>query len=1274
MKKYIIIIFLIYLNTYHIFGQSQQIKFERVSVNQGLSQSTVNCLIQDSYGFLWIGTIDGLNKYDGYKFKVYKPDPDDSTSLSNNHIYSIIEDKNNNLWIGTRNGLNVFNREKENFIRYINDPADSTTISHNNVNKVYFDKKGTTWIATNKGLNKFLPDKKQFITFDNNPKDSSTLSHNIVYCMFEDRSGNFWVGTHKGLDLMDRSNGKFRTFYSVPNNPNSLTNNTIKILYEDEFETLWVGTDGGLNKMDRFREKFTYYVSNMDDPFSLKSGGIFDVYQDSKSVIWVATWQGGLSRYDRKNDRFTSYFNSPNDEFSLSYNSVSSICEDKAGILWVGTWGGGLNKYDEQKAKFKCFQNLSNNPNGLSNNYVCALFEDHIGEVWIGTWGGGLNRYNPKTQIYKRYIKNEDPNSLNDENVYAVLEHDDGTLWFGTRRGINIYNPKKDNFSFLSPGPESGKLNNGVVRTMLKTSNGSVWVGTDGGLHYYRADSAKFEVFTSNLQDSTTISNDRIRKIIEAPNGILWVGTAIGLNRFDIKTKKFKRYLVNPKNRNSLSNDYIWSIALDADGNIWIGTNGGGLDKLDPKTNSFTHYREKDGLPNDGIWGVLIDNKGYIWLSTNKGISKFDPKKTIFDVYTANDGLQSNEFNGGAYFKSKDGKMFFGGIKGFNMFYPDSIMKNNYISPVLISDFQILNQTVKPGSSSALQKSIILTDHVTLTHNDYIFSFEFTSLHFSTPESNKFAYKLEGFDKDWVNTDSKRRFAYYTNLDPGDYVFKVKGTNNDGVWNPKETVIKITILPPFYETWWFRIFLFIIILSCILGFYRYRITNINRQKEELEKQVIERTREIVHKNEVLEIQKQEIVSQTEQLAISNRELERLSIVARETDNAIIIMDENGKPEWVNESYSKLFEFDLEQIATIIGPNTNPEVRQYIDLCINTKHTINYECKSQTKDKQQRWVQVTLTPILDEKGSIRKLIAIDSDITKIKEAEEEIQQQAEELILQAETLQKTNEALQHEKEYTMGGIRYGLTIQEAILPKKSYIDVFFESFIIYRPKDIVSGDFYWFANIPSPGALPDRIFVAVVDCTGHGVPGAFMSMIGNRLLNEIVIEKRIDDPKEILTYLDMGIVKALKQNQSENDDGMDICFCLIETFLDERKKVTFAGAKRPLFYYQKGTSIINILNADRRSIGGAKLKRESIPFSNKVITLHPEDLIYLATDGMIDQNGADRKRFGTTRFIEALFHNVHHSMSEQKKLLEMALDLYQQNQLQRDDITVLGLKV
>lgn len=432
-------------------------------------------------------------------------------------------------------------------------------------------------------------------------------------------------------------------------------------------------------------------------------------------------------------------------------------------------------------------------------------------------------------------------------------------------------------------------------------------------------------------------------------------------------------------------------------------------------------------------------------------------------------------------------------------------------------------------------------------------------------------------------------------------------------------------------------------------------------------------------NKQLEEKNQAIIEQKEEIEAQSKELEKLSIVASETDNAVLIMDKHGNYEWVNESYTRMFGFTIDQLldeknTNIDGPGTPLEVSETIQKCFRDKVTVTYQFGTKTRDGQNLWIQATLTPIIDEFGEIRKVIAIDSDVTKIKEAEFEIQQQAEELSAQAEELQRTNLALEKEREHTMGSIRYGLTIQQAILPLKRDMDKFFDSFVIYKPKDVVSGDFYWYTSAKGDEIIKERFFIAAVDCTGHGVPGAFMSLIGNRLLNEIVNEKHIYSPSVILNKLNEGVIKALRQDATDSNDGMDVCLCCIEKTYDNVYRLNYGGAKRPLYYFPKGTDEIMILDGTRKSIGGAKATRNSSEFTDQFLMLRSGDTLYLTTDGLIDQNSPDRKRFSSQRFFKVLERVVNLPLVEQKEIIEYEFDTYRQSQPQRDDVTVVGVKL
>ena len=851
------------LNTH---AQMNDITFQRISLEQGLSQSIVTSIVQDSRGFMWFGTEDGLNIYDGFGFEVIRNDPNDPNSLSYNQITTIYEDRSGEFWIGTFNGgLNRYNIKTEQFTRYQNDPNNPNSLSHNIVRAIYKDSDGILWIGTDSGLNRFIPNSKEngngesgptFVHCQNDPDNPNSLSHNTVRTIYEDRSGTLWIGTNGGLNQLVKNSSKssqkdcvpfFVHYKNDPNNPNSLSQDTIRTIYEDRSGTLWIGTEGGLNKLIRKSYKngqkesvptFIRYQNDPNNPNSLSNDEIYSIYEDRSGVLWIGTNGGGLDRFDREIEKFTHYQNDPRNPNSLSYNEIRSIFEDRSGNLWIGTYGGGINKVDRGKKQFLHYKPDHDNPNSLNEEIIWGIYEDRSGILWIGTHGGGLNKFDRKNNLYTHYLSDpNDPNSLSNNTVRLVIEDTSGILWIGTNGGgINRFDRESEKFTAYQHDPDNpSSLSHNEIRALYQDRSGTLWIGTRGGglnkLIPGRHEGAPptFIHYRYDPDDPNSLSNDFIRTIHEDSLGILWIGTlGGGLNRFDRKSEIFTHYRTNPNDSNSLSNDYIFSIHEDHEGILWLGTFGGGLNKFYSSDGTFKYYTEKDGLPNDVIYGILEDDQHNLWLSTNNGLSKFNPKMETFRNYNMGDGLQSNEFNGGSYFKSgRSGEMFFGGINGFNAFYPENIKDNPYIPPIVITSFRKLNEEVK------FNKPISEIKELKLSYRDYVFSFEFAALDYTAPEKNRYAYKMEGLDKEWIYTDSEKRFANYTTLSPGKYTFKVKGSNNDGIWNEKGTSIIIKITPPLWKTLWFRTLFILFVSGFLFILYKRRFKNI-RLKTELQ--------------------------------------------------------------------------------------------------------------------------------------------------------------------------------------------------------------------------------------------------------------------------------------------------------------------------------------------------------------------------------------------------------------------------------------------------------
>lgn len=823
-----------------LYSQERQIKFENIGIEHGLSQSSIFTVLQDSKGFMWFGTESGVNRYDGYDFIVYSSDAKNPKSLSNNWVYSVYEDHLGNIWIGTDGGLNRFNREKEIFTRYLHDPEKPNSLSNNKVFTIFEDKSGSLWIGTDNGLNKFDRKDESFKRYQFDPENPQSLSDNHIHAILEDASGTLWIGTDNGLNRFNRKEEAWFRFQSDPKDRNSLSHNSINSICEDSLGILWVGTDRGLNRFDSTIGKFMQYQHIDNDSKSLSDDWIHVVYQDRLGILWIGTNEGGLNRFEREKGEFTCYKADPNDPDSLSSNRIYSICEDRSGVIWVGTYGGAVCKFNRELKRFKHFTHDPENPNSLSHIFVRSFYEDQSGTLWVGTDGGGLNKYDQGKDQFIHYRYNpRDPVSLSNDRVFSIVKDSSGVFWIGTYGGgLNRFDPNSGKFtSYRHSSTDPNSLSDDRIRVIHEGQPGVLWIGTDGGgLNKFETGKGIFTRYRHDPSDPNSLSNDRTWSILKSDSGSLWIATfGGGLNKFDPEKGQFFHYCFDPDDPNSLSNDYITTLCKDKSGILWIGSNGEGLIRFDSQRETFSNYTESEGLVGGAIYGILEDDEGNLWISTNNGLSKFNPQTETFRNYDVSDGLQSNEFNGGSRYKSPKGELFFGGINGFNRFYPETIKDNPYIPSVVITNFRIFNKVVpiqeEKDGKSPLTKSITETDEIELSYRDNMLSFEFAALHYVFPDKNEYACRMEGLDKDWIYTSAAQRFATYTNLDPGEYTFRVKASNNDGLWNEEGTSLNIKIIPAFWQTWWFKLLVAAGIISIIFGLYRIQIRNISAEKE-----------------------------------------------------------------------------------------------------------------------------------------------------------------------------------------------------------------------------------------------------------------------------------------------------------------------------------------------------------------------------------------------------------------------------------------------------------
>lgn len=817
------------------------LRFDNLSLAQGLSQSVVITSLQDRNGFMWFGTQDGLNRFDGYEFVVYKHDPADPASLSNNFIQALVETDDGALWVGTfGGGLDRLDPLTGQFTHFRHNPTDPTTIGSNMVQSIARAADGTLWLGSNGGgLSQFNPADGRAKVYRANQDLPHTLSSDVVLDVLVDNEGQVWAGTlDSGISRLNPRTGEFTNLRHSDENADSLSNDNIQALFLDSRGQVWVGTaTGGLERFDAQTGGFVHYIPVQDDPGSLPDVNVQAVFEDDQGILWVGTASSGLCRLDAASADFTCYRNQPGVPASLSNNNVVSIYQDRGGVYWVGTFGGGVNRFDPRKNKFELIQHQPGHNNTLVDNSIWSVWVDRHAEVWVGT-NGGLSRIDRAHGSVQNYVhQDNDPNSLGDNIVWSIVESRSGSLWFGTNAGLSRYRPELDAFENI-PGA--------TVFSIVEDRDGTLWYGgaNTGVVHMNPADRST-QAYRTIPGNPNSLPDNGVLALYIDRSGELWVGMFTGgLCRFNRSTGVCDAiYQNNPEDPSSLGNNTVLDILEDGQNRFWVGTASGGLNLLDRSSGRFTQFRQKDGLANDTIYGVLEDRAGKLWLSTNNGVSQFDPLTKVVRNYGPQDGLQSNEFNQGAHFRSANGEMFFGGINGLNAFLPDYVQDIPYQPPIVITRFYLYSKPVGVGGNSPLKKVIWKTDTITLNYTDDFFAFEFAALHYSSPEKIQYAYRMEGLEKDWV-TVGARHYASYTNVPPGEYTFHVIGANSDGIWNRSGVAIRIIVTPPFWQTWWFRLAASLLVVALVIGVFEARLSIVRAQKHSLEKQVTERTHEL----------------------------------------------------------------------------------------------------------------------------------------------------------------------------------------------------------------------------------------------------------------------------------------------------------------------------------------------------------------------------------------------------------------------------------------------
>jgi PAS domain S-box-containing protein len=908
------------------------VRFTRLSTTDGLSQRRVAQIVQDNQGFMWFGTQYGLNRYDGHNFKVFVPNPGNPNSLSGVFISSLFKDRDGTLWVGCDRFLNKFDPATETFARY---PIPYAI-------HISQDTAGTLWLATDSGLYSLNPATGGIRQYSHDPHDLSSLSSNTVKSSGEDKEGRFWVASSEGLDEFDRQAGKVLLHVPVHEPSREMS------FYEDRFGVFWIfhASGNGLEVFDWKTNTLTHYSFREREPASAALSGVMAMLEDQNGSLWVATQGSGLLKFDRNQRRFIRYRNDPADPESLAQNRVISLFADREGSIWAGLDGTGPTRFATKPPLFEKTPHDFGFPNDKNEGYVQAIYEDPQGILWMGT-SEGLNRIERKAG---RYTSQRIPGHGDVINAITIRGDRSGILWMGTYdQGLLRFDGRTGQFKTYRHSPANPySLSNDTVTRLVVDHNGTLWAATWDGLNRFDASSGRFKSYSLNPQGK----NPLYLELAEDSEGKLWLGAhSSGLHRFDPATGQFTIYEHNINRQGTLSDNRVNSVFFDHTGGMWVGTQNG-LDKFDPQTATFTIYGERDGMAGTVVSCILEDGRGRLWMSTNQGLSSFDPLTKRFNNYTSADGLPGADLTGwGTCFKGADGKMLFGGFSGATAFYPDKVTDSQYVPPVVLTDFRLSGAPVEVGAGSPLEKSITYANTLTLSHLQNMFSLEFSALSYSNPATNRYRYKLEGLDSKWHEVGSEQRLVNYTTLPARTYVFRVQGATSQGPWSDPGLELAIKILPPWWNTWWFRVVCVIVSVTLLGAFYRWRIRQLRREEKHL----------------------RDVVETIPAMAFSARS--------------------DGSTEFVNRpwlDYTGLSEkanLDSGWQLTIHPDDLDEHLSKW-QASLATGAPFENEARHRDANGTYRWFLVRAVPLRDEHGHILKWYGTLTDIEDRKRSEQE----------------------------------------------------------------------------------------------------------------------------------------------------------------------------------------------------------------------------------------------------------------------------------------------
>jgi len=959
-------------------AKAQLMTFKHYGVEDGVSQSEIKSIFQDSEGYLWFATQNGLNKFDGYSFENFFYDQTDSTSLSNNWVFDITEDSKGNIWLGTKEGLN----------RYDKTTGEFTLVPHKLNDSIVPDKFVYGTVADNQFVYISFPpvlSRYNYLTdslesFTNNLQYDGAL-HDIGFPLLRSRSGMIWIGSSDGLSVFDPEKKSFINYRHDESQSNSISNNHITALYEDRLGHILIGTEDGLNFYNQKTKQFKRFDN--EEGQSLSTNYIRSILQDSNGVYWIGTEEGGLNSmvwsWERGHFEMSQYRSGPNNINYIGHDIVYSLFEDKSQNLWIGTIAG-IDRADLKKKKFRNYKK-TDDPNSMNllDNIIGSIYIDKDKRLWVGNWAKGLNIYNPESKEMLHYSSEfEGDRNISNNHIHVLFEDSESRIWMGTRNGVSLFDPERQRFipfnTYFGLDTTDFFVNNRVY-CITENSNGKIWIGTGNGIITFDPKTKERSFYRSGAEEPYTISSNLVYSIFEDSEGLVWIATLDGMDCYKPCENKMLHFSHQNGQTNTLCDNFTISLCEDQQGDIWIGTSTG-VNRFHKKDSLFTYYSMKDGLPSNIVYDIIEDKNRNLWLSTGSGLAMFDMNTKEIKSYSINEGLQGGEFNLKAVYQDEKGNVFFGGMDGLIAFHPDSLQDNTFIPPVVITSFDKERGAQK-------KKLNVYTDRLELSYKDYSFTIAYAALDYTKPFKNRYAYKMEGLSDEWIEVGN-RHFVHFTNLPSGQYTFLVKGTNNDGIWNEVPTKIEIRISPPWWRSAYAYVAYILLGFLLIFGTFRWRVRNLKREKRVLEEGIRERTAEIA-------LQKERVEESEEKLKSTISSLNDL----------VFVLDRDGvfqefynpgnqdplyeNPDFFLHKHYKQVGFPLlvvEKLQLAFEQLQKSDLVQEFDYCVNQKGMC--------------WFNAKISPRRNAQGILTGITIVSRHITERKEAEQRLRQQKEEL--------------------------------------------------------------------------------------------------------------------------------------------------------------------------------------------------------------------------------------------------------------------------------------